>query len=65
LLTWSPSKVEIDTIFNNKILVEYTFRIDREKVDKLETQLIKYELDEQSGIPKMKSIKKIIKRFAN
>jgi len=59
LLTWSPSKVEIDTIFSNKILVKYPFRIDREKVDKLDTQLIEYELDEQIGILKMKSVKKI------
>tara|TARA_R110000868_G_scaffold359462_2_gene621365 strand:- start:1013 stop:1639 length:627 start_codon:yes stop_codon:yes gene_type:complete len=58
VLMWSPSKVEIDTIIDNKILVEYTFRIDRENPDNLGTRLIEYELDSLNGIPKMKSIKK-------
>ena len=55
---WSPSKVEIDTIIDNKILVEYSFRIDRENPDNLGTRLIEYEFDSINGIPKMKSIKK-------
>ena len=58
VLMWSPSKVEIDTIIDNKILVEYSFRIDRENPDNLGTRLIEYELDSLNGIPKMKSIKK-------
>ena len=56
---WSPSKVEIDKIIENKILVQYTFRIDRQKTDKLESTLIEYELDNESGILKMKSIEKL------
>ncbi len=57
-LMWSPSKVEIDTIIDNKILIKYSFRIDRENPDNLGTRLIEYELDSLNGIPKMKTIKK-------
>ena len=56
-LMWSPSKVEIDTIIDNKILVEYSFRIDRQNPENLGIQLIEYELDSINGIPKMKRIK--------
>jgi len=58
VLMWSPSKVKIDTIINNKILIEYTFRIDRKDSDNLGTRLIEYELDSLNGIPKMKTIRK-------
>jgi len=58
VLMWSPSKVKIDTIINNKILIEYTFRIDRKGSDNLGTRLIEYELDSLNGIPKMKTIRK-------
>ena len=54
---WSPSKVEIDTIIENKISVKYTFRIDRENSENLGTRLIEYELESLDGIAKMKSIK--------
>lgn len=56
-LMWSPSKLEIDTIIENKILVEYTFRIDRENPENLGTRLIEYELDSLNGTLKMKNIK--------
>jgi hypothetical protein len=56
VLMWSPSKVEIDTIINNRILVDYTFRIDRENPDNLGSRLIEYELDNLNGKVEMKSI---------
>jgi len=59
LLTWSPSKVEFDTIIKNKIITEYTYRIDRKETDKLETRKIEFGLDQTNGILKMKGIKKI------
>lgn len=55
---WSPSKVKIDTIIDHKIIVEYTFRIDRENHENLGTRLIEYELDSLNGEPKMKTIEK-------
>jgi len=59
LKMWSPSIVEVDKIIDNKIFVKYTFRVDRKKANKLESQLIEYEMDNESGILKMNSIEKI------
>ena len=55
-LMWSPSSVEIDTIIDNKIFIEYSFRIDRENPDNLGTRLIEYELDSINGMAKIKGI---------
>lgn len=59
ILMWSPSEVKLDTIINNKIFIEYTYRIDRENVSNLGTQLIEYEIEEKSGVPRMISVKEI------
>ncbi|MDT0648437.1 hypothetical protein RM545_17250 [Zunongwangia sp. F260] len=58
-LMWSPSGVKLDTIINNKIFIEYTYRIDRENVENLGTHLVEYEIEEKSGIPRMKNLKQI------
>ncbi len=57
LINYSPSNSHIIKTDKSKVLVEYTYRVDEKQTDKLESQIITYILNEESGVPEMKSIK--------
>lgn len=52
---WRPQTSFVRGIIGDKIEVEYLYRIG-ETVEEQETRLITYEVDETTGIPKMKKI---------